>query len=109
MRRPDGAVMGVEFELEGQRFSALNGRPSAEKFTPAFSLFVSCATQQEVDTLWAKLTEGGKSVACGWLVDKFGVSWQIIPTALTELMQDPDPVKAGRVMQAMMKMQKIEA
>jgi predicted 3-demethylubiquinone-9 3-methyltransferase (glyoxalase superfamily) len=104
---PGGTVMSVSFELEGQQFIALNGGPSFS-FTDGISLFVSCETQGEVDELWAKLTAGGKEVQCGWLKDKFGVSWQIIPTALPRLMSSPAPGAAGRVVQAMLKMQKID-
>ena len=104
---PKGTVMSATFQLEGQEFLALNGGPHF-KFTPAISMFVDCKTQQEVDELWEKLSAGGSKQQCGWLQDKFGLSWQIIPSALGELMNDPDPVKAGRVMQAMMKMTKID-
>lgn len=104
---PKGTAMTVNFQLEGQSFIALNGGP-AHKFTEAISLFVSCKTQEEVDALWAKLTEGGEEGPCGWLKDKYGLSWQIVPTRLMELMGDPDRVKAGRVMQAMLKMKKID-
>ena len=104
---PKGAVMLVTFELEGQQFMALNGGPQYT-ITPAISLFVNCETQAEVDELWAKLTAGGKEVQCGWLTDKFGVSWQIIPREFMELMQDKDPVKSQRVFQAMMKMVKLD-
>lgn len=102
-----GTVMIGVFDLEGQRFMALNGGPTPT-FSPAISFFVDCVTQDEVDDLWYKLSEGGQTQQCGWLKDKFGVSWQIIPSALGELMNDPDPLKAGRVMQAMMKMTKID-
>jgi predicted 3-demethylubiquinone-9 3-methyltransferase (glyoxalase superfamily) len=105
---PQGTVMGLDFELEGRSFVAFNGGPNFT-FNPAISLFVNCDTQEEVDELWAKLTaDGGKPVQCGWLTDKFGVSWQIIPKALAEMLNDPDPIKASRVMQAMMKMVKID-
>jgi predicted 3-demethylubiquinone-9 3-methyltransferase (glyoxalase superfamily) len=104
---PKGSVMLVTFQLEGQEFMALNGGPHY-KFTPAISLFVHCQTQAEVDDLWSKLTAGGREVQCAWLVDKFGVSWQIVPDALMELMQDKDPAKSQRVFQAMMKMIKID-
>ncbi len=104
---PKGSVMLVTFQLEGQEFMALNGGPEY-KFTPAISLFVHCKTQAEVDDLWSKLTSGGREVQCAWLVDKFGVSWQIVPDALMELMQDKDPAKSQRVFQAMMKMTKID-
>lgn len=104
---PKGTAMVVNFQIEGQDFIALNGGP-AHKFSEAFSLFVSCKTQEEVDTLWAKLTDGGEEGPCGWLKDKYGLSWQIIPTEMMKLMGDPDRTKAGRVMQAMLKMQKID-
>jgi predicted 3-demethylubiquinone-9 3-methyltransferase (glyoxalase superfamily) len=104
---PKGSVMTVTFELEGQQFMALNGGPHY-KFTPAISFFVNCETQAEVDHLWAKLSEGGREVQCGWLQDKFGVSWQIIPKALMELMQDKDPMKSQRVFKAMLQMTKID-
>jgi predicted 3-demethylubiquinone-9 3-methyltransferase (glyoxalase superfamily) len=104
---PKGSVMTMNFTLEGQDFIALNGGPHF-KFTEAISLFVNCETQEEVDTLWTKLTEGGHESQCGWLKDKYGVSWQIIPTTLMKLMSDPDREKAGRVMQAMLKMKKID-
>ena len=104
---PKGSVMSVIFQLEGQQFYALNGGPHFS-FTPAISLFVDCQTQEEVDTLWNKLLEGGKPNQCGWLTDKFGLSWQIIPTALTKLLHDKDPQKSNRVMQAMLKMIKID-
>jgi len=105
---PAGTVMNIAFELDGQQFIALNGGPQF-KFTPAISLFVSCETQEEVDRYWSKfLAAGGKPTACGWLEDKFGVSWQIIPKALVKLMSDPDPKRSGRVAQALMTMQKID-
>lgn len=105
---PKGSVMQVVFELGGTPFMALNGGPHYA-LSPAVSIFVSCGDQAEVDELWTKLLEGGgKESQCGWLVDRFGMSWQIIPTALMELMGDPDPKKAGRVTQAMLKMQKID-
>jgi predicted 3-demethylubiquinone-9 3-methyltransferase (glyoxalase superfamily) len=104
---PAGSVMVTEFELEGQRFMALNGGPEF-KFTPAISFLVKCETQQEVDTLWEKLCAGGEPDRCGWLTDKFGVSWQIVPTILLELLADKDPEKSKRVMQAMMQMVKLE-
>ena len=103
----DGQVMTGSFEIHGQQFHALNGGPQF-KFTPAISLFVDCKDQAEVDELYEKLSEGGRKEPCGWLSDKFGLSWQIIPTALGQLLGDPDPAKASRVMQAMMKMHKIE-
>ncbi len=105
--RPKGMAMTATFQLEGQEFTALNGGPEY-KFTEAISFFVNCQTQAEVDTLWAKLSEGGEEGPCGWLKDKFGVSWQIVPTALSELLSDPDPAKSQRVMQAMLQMKKIE-
>jgi predicted 3-demethylubiquinone-9 3-methyltransferase (glyoxalase superfamily) len=105
---PDGKVILVEFELEGQQFIALNGGPQF-RFTEAISLFVSCETQEEVDTLWNKLTaDGGEESMCGWLKDKYGLSWQIIPSALTRLLADKDRGRASRVMQAMLKMRKID-
>jgi predicted 3-demethylubiquinone-9 3-methyltransferase (glyoxalase superfamily) len=98
----------TSFELGGQRFIAFNGGPHY-KLTPAISLFVSCTTQTEVDALWTRfLAAGGTETRCGWLVDRFGLSWQIIPKQLLELMSDPDPVKADRVVQAMLAMQKID-
>jgi predicted 3-demethylubiquinone-9 3-methyltransferase (glyoxalase superfamily) len=105
--RAGDAVMGVSFQLAGQHFNALNGGPSFS-FTEGISLFVNCETQAEVDELWEKLTKGGEESRCGWLKDKFGVSWQIIPSALGEMLGDKDPEKAGRVMQAMLKMNKID-
>jgi predicted 3-demethylubiquinone-9 3-methyltransferase (glyoxalase superfamily) len=102
-----GSVMTVEFELEGQKFVGLNGGP-AHQFTEAVSFAVNCETQDEVDELWAKLTDGGEEGPCGWLKDRFGLSWQIVPTALPRLLTDPDREKAGRAMQAMMGMSKIE-
>jgi predicted 3-demethylubiquinone-9 3-methyltransferase (glyoxalase superfamily) len=104
---PKGSVMLVTFELEGQQFMALNGGPQYT-ISPAISLFVNCETQAEVDELWAKLTSGGKEVQCGWLTDRFGVSWQIIPREFMQLMQDKDPVKSQRVFKAMMQMVKID-
>ncbi len=103
----DGAVLGVEFELAGQRFIALNGGPQF-KFSPAVSFFVNCETQQEVDELWDKLSAGGKKLQCGWLEDKFGVSWQVVPTVLGELLRDNNREKAGRVMKAMLQMEKLD-
>ena len=104
---PKGTVMSATFQLEGQDFYALNGGPQF-KFTPAISLFVNCETQQEVDALWEKLSAGGRKDQCGWLQDKYGVSWQIVPTTLGKLLGDKDPVKANRVMQAMMQMKKLD-
>jgi predicted 3-demethylubiquinone-9 3-methyltransferase (glyoxalase superfamily) len=106
IHRANGKVMSVTFELEGQRFMGLNGGPQF-KFTEAVSLFVDCDTQEEVDELWEKLAAGGEKSRCGWLKDKFGLSWQIIPRALMQLMSDPDPKKSQAVMQAMLKMNKI--
>ncbi len=103
---PEGAVMSATFELEGQKFMALNGGPMF-KFTEAFSLFVSCDTQEEVDTYWEKLSAGGEKSRCGWLKDKFGLSWQIIPKTLGELLNSKDAGVSKRVMEAMMKMDKI--
>src|SRR6266568_972113 len=104
---PEGSVMTAAFRLNGQEFIALNGGP-AFAFTPAISFFVHCETQQEVDTFWEKLSAGGKPGQCGWLTDKFGVSWQIIPNVLGELLADPDPAKSQRVMEAMLEMSKID-
>ena len=104
---PKGSLMTATISLDGQELILLNGGPSFT-FTQGFSLFVTCETQAEVDDYWSKLTAGGKEVACGWLTDKFGVSWQIIPSVLMKLMSDKDAKKAGRVMQAMMKMVKID-
>ncbi|WP_159881484.1 VOC family protein [Paenibacillus puerhi] len=106
-RGPHGAVVSGTFQLEGQEFMALNGGPHFT-FSPAISLFVNCETQQEVDELWEKLSAGGEKQRCGWLSDKYGVSWQIIPRTLGELLQDKDPEKSGRVMQAMLQMDKID-
>jgi predicted 3-demethylubiquinone-9 3-methyltransferase (glyoxalase superfamily) len=97
----------VNFELDGQEMTALNGGP-VFKFNEAISFVVNCETQEEVDYLWEKLTDGGEEVQCGWLKDKFGLSWQIVPTKLGELMGDPDPVKAQRVTQAMLQMKKLD-
>lgn len=102
----EGTVMSATFEIEGQYFMALNGGPMF-KFTEAISFFVNCDTQEEVDNYWEKLSAGGEKSYCGWLKDKFGLSWQIIPTALGRLMYDKDPAKSERVMKAMMKMDKI--
>jgi len=103
---PKGTVMSATFQLEGQDFYALNGGPHY-KFTPAISLFVSCNTQEEVDDLWGKLSDGNYE-QCGWLQDKFGLSWQIIPTILGQMLGDKDPKKSQSVMQAMMQMKKID-
>jgi len=104
---PSGTLMSGTFQIEGQEFMVLNGGPHF-KFNEAISLFVDCESQAEVDELWGKLTEGGEEGNCGWLKDKFGVSWQIIPRALGELLNAPDPAQAQRVMQAMLQMKKIE-
>lgn len=104
---PEGTVMSATFELEGQPFMALNGGPMF-KFTEAISLFVNCETQAEVDDLWEKLSAGGEKSRCGWLKDKFGLSWQIIPSALGEALGNKDPEKAKRAMQAMLQMDKID-
>jgi predicted 3-demethylubiquinone-9 3-methyltransferase (glyoxalase superfamily) len=105
--RPKGSVMTVAFELDGQEFTALNGGPIF-KFTEAISFVVHCETQNEVDHFWQKLTAGGQEVQCGWLKDRFGVSWQVVPNALIEMLQDKDPQKSKRVMAAMLKMKKID-
>lgn len=104
---PDGNLLSATFELNGQEFMALNGGPMFS-FTPAISFFVKCDTQEEVDYYWGKLLEGGSEEQCGWLKDKYGLSWQIIPNRLGELLSDPDPEKVNRVTQAMLQMQKIE-
>jgi len=104
---PKGSVMVVTFQLDGQEFMALNGGPLFT-FTPAISFLVNCETQEEVDQLWEKLSEGGQKDRCGWLKDKYGVSWQIIPTALGKMMSDPDRAKSSRVMKAMLQMDKID-
>ena len=104
---PAGSAMTVAFELDGQSFVALNGGPHL-KFSEAISFVVNCQTQQQVDTYWEKLSAGGTEVQCGWLKDKFGLSWQIVPTALPELLSDPDPQKSQRVMKAMLSMKKID-
>jgi len=104
---PAGTVMTATFQLEGQEFVALNGGPQF-KFTEAISFFVNCETQKEVDELWEKLSQGGEKGQCGWLKDKYGVSWQIIPTALGQMLQDRDPQKSRNVVQAMLQMTKID-
>jgi len=104
---PKGSVMTVKFELFGQELIALNGGPQYE-FTPAISFVVNCETQAEVDRYWVKLSEGGRPNQCGWLQDKYGLSWQIVPTALLRLLQDKDAAKAQRVMKAMLQMTKID-
>jgi predicted 3-demethylubiquinone-9 3-methyltransferase (glyoxalase superfamily) len=105
--RPKGSVMTVAFELDGEKFIALNGGPQYT-FSPAVSFLVNCETQQEIDHYWSRLTEGGKEIQCGWLTDKYGLSWQIVPTILPELLQDKDPAKRKRVMEAMLKMVKLD-
>jgi len=104
---PKGTVMTVAFQLEGQRFVALNGGPQF-KFTEAISLLVDCDTQHEVDELWSKLAAGGEEGPCGWLKDRFGLSWQIIPSVLSKMMQDEDPERSRRVMEAMLQMKKMD-
>ena len=104
---PKGSVQTIAFELEGQKFAALNGGPHF-KFTEAISFVVHCETQDEVDYFWKRLTEGGQEVQCGWLKDKYGLSWQIVPTALFRLLQDPDSARVQRMMQAMFKMKKLD-
>lgn len=105
---PKGSVMSVEFQLDGQNFIALNGGPQFT-FTPAVSFFVNCETQEEVDELWEKLSAGGQIQHCGWLQDKYGLTWQIVPAVLGRLLEDKDPAKAKRVMQAMLQMVKLDA
>ena len=105
--RPKGSVMTIAFELAGQEFIALNGGPQF-KFTEAISFVVNCETQEEVDEFWEKLSEGGKKIQCGWLKDKYGVSWQIVPPVLGELMQSGDAARSQRVMQALLQMTKID-
>jgi predicted 3-demethylubiquinone-9 3-methyltransferase (glyoxalase superfamily) len=105
--RPAGMVMTVTFRLQGQEFTALNGGPEF-KFNEAISLLVNCDSQEEVDEMWEKLSEGGEKGPCGWLKDRFGVSWQIVPTVLDTLLQDEDSERADRVMKAMLQMSKIE-
>jgi predicted 3-demethylubiquinone-9 3-methyltransferase (glyoxalase superfamily) len=104
---PKGSAMSVTFELQGQQFMALNGGPQFT-FSPAISFCVNCETQEEVDDLWEKLSAGGKKNRCGWLQDKFGLSWQIVPSILGKLLQDPDRDKSKRVMQAMLQMDKLD-
>jgi predicted 3-demethylubiquinone-9 3-methyltransferase (glyoxalase superfamily) len=104
---PKGMLMSAAFEIDGQEFIAMNGGPSFT-FAEGISLFVGCETQEEVDDLWEKLSDGGEKGPCGWLKDRFGVSWQIVPRILGEMLADKDPAKAGRVMQAMMQMKKID-
>jgi predicted 3-demethylubiquinone-9 3-methyltransferase (glyoxalase superfamily) len=105
--RPEGTVMTVSFELDGREFLALNGGPQFT-FSEAISFQVMCASQEEVDTYWSKLSEGGEEGPCGWLKDRYGLSWQINPAVLGEMLSDPDRAKANRVMEAMLKMKKID-
>ncbi|MBO0763330.1 MAG: VOC family protein [Hyphomicrobiaceae bacterium] len=105
--KPAGSVMTVEFEIEGQKFVGINGGPQF-KFTEAVSFQIPCKTQEEVDYYWTRLTEGGKEVACGWLKDKFGLSWQVVPKQLSEMLSDKDTAKAGRVTKAFLKMKKFD-
>jgi predicted 3-demethylubiquinone-9 3-methyltransferase (glyoxalase superfamily) len=104
---PAGQAFFITFQLEGQQFYALNGGPKF-KFTEAISLYVNCASQAEIDELWENLSAGGEKSRCGWLKDKYGLSWQIVPAVLGELMDDPDPAKAGRVMHALLQMDKLD-
>jgi predicted 3-demethylubiquinone-9 3-methyltransferase (glyoxalase superfamily) len=104
---PKGTVMTGIFQIEGQQFYVLNGGPQF-KFTPAISLFVNCESQKEIDELWEKLSEGGKKDQCGWLTDKFGLSWQIVPSVLGKLLHSSDPVRSNRVMKAMLQMNKLD-
>jgi predicted 3-demethylubiquinone-9 3-methyltransferase (glyoxalase superfamily) len=106
-RRPAGMVMTVEFELDGQRFVAINGGPQF-KFDEAVSFQINCETQDDVDYYWERLSEGGKEGPCGWLKDRYGLSWQVIPTGLEEVFNDPDPERASRATQAMLKMGKLD-
>ncbi len=104
---PKGGVMTVDFQLNGQDFIALNGGPQY-KFTEAISFFVKCETQEELDEFWERLSEGGEKGPCGWLKDRYGLSWQVVPTVLGEMLNDPDPAKSQRVMKAMLEMSKID-
>jgi len=104
---PEGTVMTIEFELDGQPFAALNGGPMF-KFTEAVSFSIRCDSQEDVDHYWTKLCQGGEESMCGWLKDKFGLSWQVVPTALIDMLGDPDPAKARRVTEAMLQMKKID-
>ncbi|HDS00981.1 MAG TPA: VOC family protein [candidate division Zixibacteria bacterium] len=105
--RPEGSVMSIEFTLEGQEFIALNGGPHFS-FSPAISFLIKCKPQQEVDGLWGKLSQGGKEERCGWLRDKYGVSWQVVPVGLNDMLDDGDAAKSNRVTEALLKMNKIE-
>lgn len=104
---PKGSVMTASFVLDGQEFMALNGGPHYG-FTPATSFFIRCETQDEVDHFWSKLGDGGQPMPCGWVTDRFGVTWQVVPTILEQLLEDKDPARAGRVMQAMLTMSKLD-
>lgn len=104
---PEGSAMTIAFELHGQQFTALNGGPHFQ-FTEAISFVVNCESQEEVDEIWEKLSDGGQIQQCGWLKDKYGVAWQVVPVALVKMLNDPDPAKAGRVMEAMLQMKKID-
>lgn len=104
---PEGSVMTATFQIEGQEFVALNGGPHYQ-FTPAISFFVNCETQEEVDDLWAKLSDGGCPLRCGWITDKYGITWQIVPSVMMRLLQDEDPEKAGRTVRAMLEMVKLD-
>lgn len=104
-----GSIMAIEFELDGNAFIALNGGPNPQfAFTPAISFFVKCTTQDAIDAFWLKLSEGGETMQCGWLRDKFGICWQIVPTALGAMLRDKDPARAARVMRAMLPMKKLD-
>jgi predicted 3-demethylubiquinone-9 3-methyltransferase (glyoxalase superfamily) len=105
--RPAGSVMVVEFELDGQQFLALNGGPEFQ-FTEAISFVINCESQEEVDYMWERLTDGGEESMCGWLKDRYGVSWQVVPTALHALLSEPDPEKASRIMEAFFQMRRID-
>jgi predicted 3-demethylubiquinone-9 3-methyltransferase (glyoxalase superfamily) len=102
-----GSVLTVRFQLDGQEFLALNGGPQFE-FTEAISFIVNCETQKEVDRMWEKLSRGGEKVQCGWLKDKYGMSWQIVPTLLGKMLSDPDPARSARVLQAVLRMKKLD-
>lgn len=104
---PKGSVLVIAFELDGKRFNALNGGPQF-RFTEAVSFVIDCASQEEVDHYWERLSDGGAPQQCGWLKDRFGVSWQVVPTVLPELLGDPDPARAGRAMQAMLQMTRLD-
>lgn len=106
-RKPDGSALVVDFELHGQRYMALNGGPD-HKLTDAVSIYIDCESQDEVDRLWAQLTDGGEETACGWLKDRYGLSWQVVPSELPRLITDPDPDKAKRALDAMFTMKKID-